>query len=66
MTSAALSHARWAACWQLAALEIAKMTETERLLELTRIRAEEYHEQAMTDEEILMAIYPLSEARKTK
>lgn len=66
MTSVALSHARWAACWQLASLEIVKMTETERLLELIRIRAEEYHEQAMTDEEILTAIYPLSEVRKTK
>lgn len=63
MKTSELHHARWAACWQLAALEITKMTEIERVLELVRLRAEEYHEQAMTDGELLATIYPLAEAK---
>lgn len=57
--NAALDHARYQACWKMATLEVAKMTEQERMMELIRTRAETYHDMCLPDSVLLMESYPM-------
>ena len=61
---AALAYARYQACWQMATLEVAKMTEADRLMELIRIRADTYHEMCLPDSMLLMESYPMPPKEK--
>lgn len=61
---AALDYARYQACWQMATLEVAKMTEADRMMELIRIRAETYHEMCLPDSMLLVESYPMPPKEK--
>ena len=54
----AVNNARREALWQMATLQVAKMTEQDRFMELVEQRYEELRHSVFTDEDILVELYP--------
>ena len=63
---AKLDYARRQACWQMATLEVANMTEHDRMMELIQVRADAYHEMCLPDSMLLMEVYPMPAKQEKK
>lgn len=61
-----LVHARRSAYWHMATLKVAEMTERDRWLELIRRITDELEECDLSDEELLVALYPRPAKPKEK
>ena len=60
----AARHARDQARWAVATLQVARMPEKDRMLTLIEQRYEELRHSDMTDEDLLMELYPYTPPKK--
>lgn len=61
---AKLDYARYQACWKMATLEVAAMTDGDRMMELIRTRADTYHQMCLPDSMLLVESYPMPPKEK--